>query len=171
MSSLSNDEIIEWDSVLEFVRRTSGKEKADKQKPMVDYFKNRNISYKQLVGKNFKEILQEDPTGGLKHWSNTYKNVDSIIKAGSIQPGDDIYIDCQPSDTLGRPIDENNPIDLGKIDYSNEILDDLTLSFDSGDIMNNIGFQALLGIIIISSVYYIGNYLFIRYPDKLTNMN
>ena len=86
MSSLSNDEILEWNSALEFVRRTKGIKEANKQKRWVDYFKSRNITFQQLTNKSVKQYIEENNNFDFVNWSKAYKNVDSIIQTGSIQP-------------------------------------------------------------------------------------
>ena len=84
---------------------------------------------------------------------------------------EDIYIECKPVDIAGEVItDTNNTIST---DINNEILDTLSssLSFDSSlsgkSIYDNVGFQTLIGIILLAILYAIGNFIFKKIPQAM----
>ena len=68
---------------------------------------------------------------------------------------EDIYIECSPVDITGEVITSEND----KISDSNDILDSLSDKFGI-NILDNIGLQTLIAIIILGILYAIGTYVF-----------
>lgn len=81
---------------------------------------------------------------------------------------EDIYIECRPVDITGEVIMESSSNILPST-INNKILDELTSSVSLDSIHTNIGFQTLLGIILISILYGIGNFIFKNIPKKVIN--
>lgn len=81
---------------------------------------------------------------------------------------EDIYIDCRPVSTYGGELivedKDNNIVNTG---VSAAMLDELALNFSNGSIINNIGFQSLIGIGLLAILYGIGNYVFKEFPKNL----
>ena len=78
---------------------------------------------------------------------------------------DNIYIDCDPVDITGEAIDITNPGDDSETNP--DILNPITQEFNTGMIYDSIGFQAVLGIVVIGIVYSIGEYVFKTFPKSL----
>jgi hypothetical protein len=103
---------------------------------------------------------------------DTYKRTDKLMNLGTeISPGDKIYIDCKPTNTYGEEIkpDEN----IGDIAVTNVMFDELSNKLNNPmlgkTILDNIGFQILVGIILLAIIYFIGNVIFLKYPKKIVN--
>tara|TARA_Y100000748_G_scaffold285268_1_gene267681 strand:+ start:755 stop:1039 length:285 start_codon:yes stop_codon:yes gene_type:complete len=82
---------------------------------------------------------------------------------------DNIYISCNPiTEYGGEEIkeDEENEIDKSR-KISQDMLDDIGLNFSTGVITDNIGFQTLLGLILLGILYGLGNYVFKELPKNL----
>lgn len=71
--------------------------------------------------------------------------------------------ECEKLDITGNPISSNR----GNNQENIALMDDITNFVGSGKIYDNIGFQSMLGIIIMMIIYYIGDYIFIQYPKSL----
>lgn len=85
---------------------------------------------------------------------------------------EDIYIDCRPVETYGGDVvltDEDNNIE--NVGVSADVLDEISVNFSDGTIINNIGFQTLLGLILLAIIYCIGNYVFKQVPKMIINKN
>ena len=52
------------------------------------------------------------------------------------------------------------------MDTTNSILDELSDTLDKKNIFENVGFQIMIGILLFSIIYYIGNYVFIKYQGR-----
>jgi hypothetical protein len=71
---------------------------------------------------------------------------------------EDIYIDCNPVDT-------NNP---EEVTLSDEQPDDSVIpTLDGDQLMNNIGFQSVVGIALFGVMYFVGNFVFKQFPSNV----
>ena len=75
-----------------------------------------------------------------------------------LEEDDDIYIDCNPVDT-------NNPDEVTLTDAVPS--DSVIQSLDGDQLMNNIGFQSVLGIALFGVMYFVGNYVFKQLPSNI----
>ena len=80
--------------------------------------------------------------------------------AEQLEDNDDIYIDCRPVDTKGEDADSN-------VIQGNQVMNDMTFSYTSGSLTENVGFQTLLGITLLAILYGIGDYVFKQMPKKI----
>ena len=71
---------------------------------------------------------------------------------------EEIYIDCNPVDT-------NNPDEVTLTDDTPS--DSVIPSLDGDQLMNNIGFQSVLGIALFGIMYFVGNYVFKQLPSNV----
>jgi hypothetical protein len=71
--------------------------------------------------------------------------------------------ECEELDITGNPKGSNRGNNIEDI----ALMDDITDFVSSGGLYDNIGFQSMLGIIIMMIIYYIGDYIFIQYPKSL----
>tara|TARA_B100001093_G_scaffold513195_1_gene584603 strand:+ start:7038 stop:7337 length:300 start_codon:yes stop_codon:yes gene_type:complete len=79
---------------------------------------------------------------------------------------EDIYIECRPVDITGEVImDSSDNMSVEMV--NNSIIDSLTTSLSTDSISNNISFQTLIGIIFLSILYGIGNFVFKNIPKKI----
>ena len=175
---LTKEEILEWDTLLEIFRRTSGSQWIrdigwDK---IIQRIKRQNISFANSwgQGKSLKNSLDgvNNTSAWIKNIATVYKNADNIYdkvtQSSTLKPDDDIYIDCKPVDTFGEEITaENNLVETNN--KSLEILDELTRNVNGGAWFDNIGFQTVMGIALLGILYSIGNYVFIKFPKKIIN--
>ena len=65
-----------------------------------------------------------------------------------LEEDEEIYIDCNPVDT-------NNPNEVSLTDDTPS--DSVIPSLDGDQLMNNIGFQSVLGIALFGIMYFVGN--------------
>ena len=160
-NQLSQEEIEKWNIVTEYIRRVDGKAKADK-------FKNDYVNYMIKIGEpinmqRFKDYISMDSKRDI------YSKTDRIMNLGTkISPGDDIYIDCRRTNTFGEEINPGENIKT--MDTTNSILHELSDSLDGKNILENVGFQIMIGILLFSIIYYIGNYVFVKYPKKILDI-
>tara|TARA_B100000965_G_scaffold41980_2_gene30821 strand:+ start:1017 stop:1313 length:297 start_codon:yes stop_codon:yes gene_type:complete len=83
---------------------------------------------------------------------------------------EDIYIDCRPVDTKGVTImdDEAN---TQVINTNDLILDELSVNIGQGNILESVGFQTALGIVLLGILYGIGSYVFKKLPQNYIENN
>ena len=79
---------------------------------------------------------------------------------------DEIYIDCRPVDIINNDIDIHNDNFKEKHGNSDSIFNSMT-SISSNTLSNNVGFQTVIGIVIISIIYGIGGYIFKELPRSI----
>ena len=90
-------------------------------------------------------------------------------------PGDEsIFIDCTPVNEIGETETEQDKslTDFGGTDA---FLDDATNLIDSGQILDNVGIQVVIGVTFFAIIYGLGQYVFktipkAMYEKKLYNM-
>ena len=75
---------------------------------------------------------------------------------------DDIYIDCKPVSIRGDIIEDD---DAPSKSTAGLVLDDL----NTHSIFDNIGFQSILGIALITTLYTLGQYIFRDIPQRMIN--
>jgi len=75
-----------------------------------------------------------------------------------LEEDEEIYIDCNPVDT-------NNPNEVSLTDDTPS--DSVIPSLDGDQLMNNIGFQSVLGIALFGIMYFVGNYVFKQLPNNV----
>tara|TARA_B110000261_G_C13090111_1_gene359607 strand:- start:3407 stop:3682 length:276 start_codon:yes stop_codon:yes gene_type:complete len=75
-----------------------------------------------------------------------------------LEEDEEIYIDCNPVDT-------NNPDEVTLTDDTPS--DSVIPSLDGDQLMNNIGFQSVLGIALFGIMYFVGNYVFKQLPSNV----
>ena len=167
-NQLSQEEIEQWNIITEYIRRVDGKAKADK-------FKNNTVNPAIEEGRSWKQASGGHDFNKTKKYisehqsSKIYSETDRVMNLGTkISPGDDIYIDCRPTNTFGEKINPGENIKT--MDTTNSILDELSDSLDGKNILENVGFQIMIGILLFSIIYYIGNYVFVKYPKKILDI-
>ena len=157
VNELTSEEIEKWNIYTEYIRRTQGKASADKFKN--DYVNDMIRKGEPIDMQRFKNYLSMDSKRDI------YSKTDKLMNLGTqISPGDDIYIDCRPTNTFGEKINPGENIKT--MDTTNSILDELSDTLDKKNIFENVGFQIMIGILLFSIIYYIGNYVFIKYPGR-----
>ncbi len=189
---LNETEMNEWYSFLELLRR----EELYKDIPENagnDYFKKRkenlqlmeaivkgwfikgNCTFNSVYKTDLKNIVEKfkaDPN--FKRMMKSYNKADQLMNVSSGQESwvkfvedEDIYIDCKPVDVTGEVVDSSSNI-LNSNNKSMDVLQGLTDGIGGGALFDNIGFQTLLGIVLLGILYSIGNYIFIKYPKNIT---
>ena len=84
------------------------------------------------------------------------------VKWVKVAEDDDIYIDCSPVNEIGEVVESSG----------NLIPPGLNLPTFSGELLNNnIGFQSMLGIVLLGVIYGVGDYVFNIFPNKIINTN
>ena len=84
------------------------------------------------------------------------------IKWVKVAEDDDIYIDCSPVNEIGEVVESSGDLispGLNLPTFSSELLN------------NNIGFQSMLGIVLLGVIYGVGDYVFNIFPNKIINNN
>ena len=97
--------------------------------------------------------------------TTTYSNavVTKLLEA------EDIYIDCRPVDTTGEVIELDDDNYFDEVGITSEMFDDASDMLINSDIINNIGFQSALGIILLLLLYTLGDYVFRKFPTSIIN--
>jgi len=158
VKQLTQKQIEDWDMLVEYTRRSYGKQVADQ-------FKNNFVNY-MIQGGNPLDMQRVKTFLSMDKKRDIYESTDNLMNLGAkISPGDDIYIDCRPTNTFGEEINPGENIKT--MDTTNTIFDELSDSLDKKNILENIGFQIMIGILLFSIIYYIGNYIFVKYPKNL----
>jgi len=75
-----------------------------------------------------------------------------------LEEDEEIYIDCSPANI-------NNPDEFTLTDDAPS--DSVIQSLDGDQLMNNIGFQSVLGIALFGVMYFVGNYVFKQLPSNI----
>ena len=77
-----------------------------------------------------------------------------------------IYIDCQPVNEYGETeIERDNRVkEFGGTDA---FLDDATNLIDSGQILDNVGIQVVIGVTFFAIIYGLGQYVFKTIPKSM----
>ena len=83
---------------------------------------------------------------------------------------EDIYIDCRPVDTKGVTI-MNDEANTQVINTNDLILDELSLNIGQGNILESVGFQTALGIVLLGVLYGIGSFVFKKLPENYIDNN
>jgi hypothetical protein len=76
----------------------------------------------------------------------------------NLEEDEEIYIDCSPANI-------NNPDEVTLTDDAPS--DSVIPSLDGDQLMNNIGFQSVLGIALFGIMYFAGNYVFKQLPSNV----
>ena len=168
-TKLTDAETEEWNTFLEYIRRAAGYSEYIKWKKYLNNAIINNIAFKDsFFKKSLQEVLQND--NNFNKFAKTYREADRLIyeSAGvkKIEPDDDIYIDCQPVSVIGEVIDKDNNL-FKSTNQGPAIFNDLVNNVSGDQILNNIGFQVLLGITLLGLFYGIGNYIFVKFPKKM----
>ena len=172
-TKLTDAEIEEWNTLLEYIRRVAGYSEYIEWKKFFNNAIDNNISFREANdNKSVQEVLQTTPYFNFNKFAKTYRETDRLIyeSAGvkKIEPDDDIYIDCQPVSVIGEVIDKDNNL-FKSTNQGPAIFNDLVNNVSGDQILNNIGFQVLLGITLLGVFYGIGNYIFVKFPKKMIN--
>lgn len=171
MTNLTDEEIKQWQGLYELVRKYELYNKGNNNSAgAVKYFTEEKIKNNETVesalGKDFAENLISDISG--RNFINAYKEADKIMGRTSFLKDDDVYINCKPVDTFGKEITAETNF-FKSNNMSNELLDEARQNLQSGELTNNIGFQTIVGVFLIIFLYYVGNYVFIKFPKKIIN--
>ena len=163
--TLTNEEVKEWEVIRETLRRTGGAKAAeDWEKMRTTLFRNKSV--KDLTTIEGGKFITDFYLPFFKKNIDAYKETDKLMRLGTkISPGDDIYIDCQPTNTFGEKIEPGKNI-IDNVDITTDIFNELSDNTDGEAFYNNIGFQVIIGIFLLGVVYYIGDYVFIKLPKK-----
>tara|TARA_B110001452_G_scaffold244091_1_gene227914 strand:- start:2428 stop:3030 length:603 start_codon:yes stop_codon:yes gene_type:complete len=190
---LNETEMNEWYSFLELMKRqelyedipeNAGSDYFKKKKENVQFletivkgmFIKGNCTFNDIYKtdlKNSVEKLKADPN--FKRMMKSYKKADQLMEVAptgqeswvKFVEDEDIYIDCKPVDVTGEVVDSSSNI-LNMNNKSMDVLQGLTDGVSGGALFDNIGFQTLLGIVLLGVLYSIGNYIFIKYPKNVT---
>lgn len=86
-----------------------------------------------------------------------------------IKEDENIYIDCNPVDTIGNEVVFN---DYGREseqvpNVNSEVIDSLTDGFRTGQILDNVGLQFTIAISVFAIIYGLGNYVFKTIPNEM----
>ena len=76
----------------------------------------------------------------------------------NLEEDEEIYIDCSPTNI-------NNPDEVTLTDDAPS--DSVITSLDGDQLMNNTGFQSVLGIALFGVMYFVGNYVFKQLPSNI----
>ena len=124
----------------------------------------------ESVWEHIKNFIKTPNLGSARDGSisRIYKLTDRLMEpSGNLIPGDEIYIDCKPTNTLGEVIEEGENIIEAKKNTTNEVFDELSEMVTGGNQVLEIGFQVIIGLILLGVCYYIGKKVFIKIPNKI----
>lgn len=76
-----------------------------------------------------------------------------------------IFIDCQPVNEFGEP--ENERKDRLDKSGSELFLDSATNLVETGEILNNVGVQVVIGVTFFAIIYGLGQYVFKTIPKSM----
>ena len=167
--SLTEQDKQEYYTFMELIRRIGKEDEAKlewSRKWIQENLIDKNITFRSSIGngKTLKQIIDDDTN--YRQFKKTYLDLDSILGTNVIS--DDIYIKCNPSDDRGNIITpENNVFD--KVDNRNNVLNDLSESFNLNTPSGNIGVNILGALVLFFFVFSFGEYIFIKYPKKVIN--
>ncbi len=77
-----------------------------------------------------------------------------------------IYIDCSPVNEYGETETEKDDR-LKKFGGTDAFLDDATNLIDSGQILDNVGIQVVIGVTFFAIIYGLGQYVFKSIPKSM----
>ena len=77
----------------------------------------------------------------------------------------DIYIDCNPVDTIGNEVDDNE--DEESTSGTASTFASISNDLNSGKILDNLGLQLTIAITAFAIIYGIGNYVFKTIPREM----
>lgn len=86
-----------------------------------------------------------------------------------IKEDENIYIDCNPVDTIGNEVVfndygiESEPVP----NVDPDILNSVTDGFRTGQILNNVGLQFTIAISVFAITYGLANYVFKTIPNEM----
>ena len=99
-----------------------------------------------------------------------YKDADKLMNNTLLRPDDDIYIQCNPVTVDGEEIEneQDNNINLNSIsNVQDQVFSEMAnASLDDG-LFTNVGYQVLVGLVLLGIVYLVGNHIFISTPKSI----
>ena len=159
---LTQDDIDELNVFSEIIRRKDGKVKEKQKKIFLDDLKSKNKNFEAEYGITLDKWVKQN----MGDFISNYKKADDVMGLGTrISPGDEIYIDCKPTNTFGDVIEPDENI-IDTPDITNQVINELAENVHGNNVFNNIGFQAMVGILLLGIIYFIGDYVFIKYPKN-----
>tara|TARA_Y100000022_G_C13155993_1_gene331723 strand:- start:172 stop:723 length:552 start_codon:yes stop_codon:yes gene_type:complete len=180
MTNLTDEEVKQWYGFYETYRRyylfkNGNNTSAKPFKKWIETQINSNKNFKNVMGMSydsFKNSVTTNQSGNndIINLTNAYKEADKIMGRAnsSFLEDDDVYINCKPVDTFGKEITAETNF-FKSNNMSNEILDEATRNLQNGELINNVGFQTIIGVFLIIFLYYVGNYVFVKFPKKIIN--
>lgn len=178
----------EWLQLIEFIRRKYGEDKADLvtangylnrgTKSVYEYYSaidpsigSTNLELSKLLKNRvfLSNVLDSTPEN-ISEFTDIYTETDTLIKTLSTS-GDNIYIKCNPTDSNGNVIDENNNTQGTSTSSLNTMFNELGITFSPMFLYNNVGMQTFISILFFIMIYYIGTYIFINYPRSIISKN
>lgn len=175
--SLTPEEEEEWKVIKEVLRRMKGDELAERWDEFrKNFYPNKSVQQVTATrgsGITGTDFIKDFLLKAYKHEVKAYKKTDKLMNLGTeISEGDDIYIDCRPTNVYGEEVNPaENIIDNNA---TNAVFDELSNKINGQGmlgktIFDNIGFQILVGIILLAIIYFTGKYIFISFPSKFVN--
>jgi hypothetical protein len=83
----------------------------------------------------------------------------------NLQEDKNIYIDCNPVDTIGNEVDDDDTEE--STSGTGSTFDSISNDLNSGEILNNLGLQFTIAITAFAIIYGIGNYVFKTIPGEM----
>ena len=182
MSNLSDDEIKQWYGFYEIARKYQLFNDPDNKsyhsrikniKNWVETQINAKQNFQSVLGIPYNTYIEQVSSTNDRNtinFINAYKEADKVMgrSKSSFLEDDDVYINCKPVDTFGKEITAETNF-LKNNNMTNEILDEATANINNGELTNNIGFQTIIGVFLILFLYYVGNQVFVKFPQKIIN--
>ena len=86
-----------------------------------------------------------------------------------IKEDENIYIDCNPVDTIGNEVvfDDYGRESEQVSSVDSEVIDSLTDGFKTGQILDNVGLQFTIAISVFAITYGLANYVFKTIPNEM----
>tara|TARA_Y100000816_G_C25982957_1_gene513277 strand:- start:88 stop:642 length:555 start_codon:yes stop_codon:yes gene_type:complete len=182
MTNLTDEEVKQWYGLYEVFRKLNSFNSGSDEitilfKDWIENLIEENKSFETVFQTPYKEFIKQihskddilNQLTAFTTFVNAYKESDKIMgRDSAFLKDDDVYINCKPVDTFGKEITAETNF-FKNNNMSNEILDDATRNLKNGELTNNIGFQSIVGIFLIIFLYYIGNYVFVKFPQKIIN--
>lgn len=80
-----------------------------------------------------------------------------------------IYIDCNPVDTIGNEVEfDDYGREIEQIpSVDSQVIDSLTDGFKTGQILDNVGLQFTIAISVFAITYGLANYVFKTIPNEM----
>lgn len=83
----------------------------------------------------------------------------------NLEEDENIYIDCNPVDTIGNEVDDHETEESTSGTAS--MFDSISNDLNSGQILDNLGLQFTIAITAFAIIYGIGNYVFKTIPREM----